>query len=65
MDLITHPGSVRNRNKVRWANIGLAKELTWVFGKMEKFQGNFGQPNSFGSSFLSTELECMPCPPCS
>ena len=55
----------RNRNKVLWANIGLAKELTWVFGKMEKFQGNFGQPNSFGSSFLSTELECMPCPPCS
>lgn len=30
MDLITHPASVRNRNKVLRANIGLAKKLTWV-----------------------------------
>ena len=65
MDLITQPGSVRNGSKVLWANTGLAKELTQVFGKMEKFQQDFGQPNGFGSSFLSTDVEGMLCPPCS
>ena len=30
MDLITHLGSVRNRNKVLWANIGLARKLIQV-----------------------------------
>lgn len=30
MDLITHLGSVRNRNKLLWANIGLARKLTQV-----------------------------------